>query len=215
MSSRIASLVTLLLLAAEARAQESSLSPATVLFQNACSTCHGAKGEGNPAFQAPAIAGLPAWYVRAQLEHFRAGQRGAHAQDVSGQMMRAISLSLDAPKVTAAADFVAALPRTTPASTLPADPSAGARLYAERCAECHRYNGTGELVFGAAPLAGLPDWYLAAQLRKFKNGQRGAAPEDANGQKMVLAASYIEDDATLQSVVAYLMTLGPPPSSKP
>ena len=201
------SLLAVMLLGAGACAQEAPPAGA-VLFHNACAQCHGVKGEGSPVLQAPDIAGLPAWYGRAQMENFRAGRRGAHAQDIPGQMMRAISLVLDAQKTVDAAAFVAALPRVDPPPTLHADPAPAVRLYAERCAECHRFNGAGELVFGAAPLAGLPDWYLAAQLRKFKNGQRGAASSDANGQKMVLAASYIEDEAMIQSLAVYLRSLG-------
>jgi cytochrome c553 len=84
--------------------------------------------------------------------------------------------------------------------------------------ECHRFNGEGELVFGAAPLVGLQDWYLAAQLRKFKAGVRGAAEGDENGQKMVHATrSFIEDEEMVKSIVAWLMQLqelkkAPPPS---
>ena len=32
-----------------------------------CRPCHGPQGYGNPKIQAPSIAGLPAWYVEAQL----------------------------------------------------------------------------------------------------------------------------------------------------
>ena len=68
--------MTTLLFAVGARAQDAAPPVAAILFQNVCASCHGAKGEGNPAFQAPAIAGLPDWYVRGQLEAFRAGRRG-------------------------------------------------------------------------------------------------------------------------------------------
>ena len=43
-----------------------------------CTACHGAQGQGNPELKAPSIAGLPDWYVKNQLEKFRAGTRGAH-----------------------------------------------------------------------------------------------------------------------------------------
>jgi cytochrome c oxidase subunit 2 len=77
--------------------------------------------------------------------------------------------------------------------------------------ECHRFNGEGEIVFGAAPLVGLQDWYLAAQLRKFKAGIRGAAKNDENGQKMVKAArNFIEDEDMVLSLSAWLMKLQEP-----
>jgi cytochrome c553 len=84
----------------------------------------------------------------------------------------------------------------------------GKEIFADRCMECHRFNGEGELVFGAAPLVGLQDWYLAAQLRKFKRGVRGAAKDDANGEKMVKAtANFVEDEEMVQSLAAWLVQL--------
>jgi hypothetical protein len=40
---------------------------------------------------------------------------------------------------------------------------------------------------------------------------RGALKQDANGQKMVFSSSFIEDEAMLKSVVAYLRTLSEKP----
>ena len=68
---------------------------------------------------APAIAGLPAWYVEAQLVKFKSGQRGLHAQDTGGLRMYPMSLTLKRPEnVQAVAAFVAAMPTVTPAHTL-------------------------------------------------------------------------------------------------
>ena len=53
------------------------------LFQ-LCSACHGPQGHGNRELMAPAIAGLPEWYVVNQLKKFRNGGRGAHPADISG-----------------------------------------------------------------------------------------------------------------------------------
>ena len=41
----------------------------------ACVACHGAKGEGNGAAGFPRLAGLPADYLAAQLDHFAAERR--------------------------------------------------------------------------------------------------------------------------------------------
>lgn len=121
--------------------------------------------------------------------------------------MRVISKVLDDEQVNAVAEFVSKLPRVMPQPTIKTDLAAGRQLYEERCMECHRFNGEGELVFGSAPLMGLQDWYLASQLRKYRDRVRGAQKEDANGQKMAWAAQFIETEELLQSVVAYLMTL--------
>ena len=81
------------------------------LFE-ACVPCHGAAGEGSTALGAPAIAGLPAWYVSAQLERFQTGVRGRHADDIEGLRMQAMSRQLRSEVETrAVARHVASLRR--------------------------------------------------------------------------------------------------------
>jgi cytochrome c oxidase subunit 2 len=41
-----------------------------------CTVCHGAHGNGNPAINAPKIAGIEPWYLKQQLVSFRTGVRG-------------------------------------------------------------------------------------------------------------------------------------------
>ena len=211
MGSALLGFAAIVLIAASACAGESPKTTAPIIFQNLCATCHGAKGEGKAELKAPSIANLPAWYVRNQLENFQQDRRGAHPQDVEGQMMRAIAKVLDASQTRAIASLVESLPRAHPVPTITTAVERGKELYSDRCMECHRYNGEGELVFGAAPLVGLQDWYLATQLRKFRDGLRGSAGDDANGQKMVhVTRSFIEDEEMVQSVVAWLMKLQKP-----
>ena len=190
---------------------DQAASEGEVIFQNLCASCHGTKGEGKVEMKAPSIASLPAWYVQRQLASFQEDRRGAHPQDVEGQMMRAMAKVL-APKQTAAvATVVEKLPRVFPQQTIKTDIARGKELYVERCMECHRYNGEGELVFGAAPLVGLQDWYLAAQLRKFKAGVRGAAKNDESGQKMVkVTGNFVADEEMVRSVAAWLIKLQEP-----
>ena len=183
-----------------------------ILFQNVCAQCHGPDGAGNAAIKSPSIAGLPGWYMMAQIENFRADRRGAHPQDPEGQLMRAVSKILSPEQAKEVVEYVSGLPRQQHEPTLKVDLAAGRELFGERCMECHRYNGEGELAFGAAPLVGLQDWYLAGQLRKFQNGMRGSQKDDVNGQKMVFSSGYIADEATLNSVAAYVLTL--PESAK-
>jgi cytochrome c553 len=71
----------------------------------ACAACHGARGEGNAALQAPALAARSDWYLVAQLRNFRSGIRGADARDTLGAQMRAISGTL--PDEQAITDVVA------------------------------------------------------------------------------------------------------------
>lgn len=54
-----------------------------------CSACHGDSGEGKETLHAPPLAGQSALYLRAQLNAFGSGHRGAAATDTSGQQMAA------------------------------------------------------------------------------------------------------------------------------
>lgn len=213
MISRLIAFGLVLSVAAPAAGDE--LNPAekkvgAVLFQNVCAQCHGPKGEGNELLKSPSIASLPAWYVKIQMANFREGRRGHDPADTAGMLMAAISKTLDPAHLKAVAAHVETMERVRPKVAGP-DPglnlTEGRLLFEERCMECHRYNATGELVFGSAPLIGLQQWYLEGQLRKFKNGQRGAMKGDQNGAKMVNSSQFIETDKALREVVAYIMTL--------
>ena len=73
-----------------------------------CTQCHMADGRGSHLALAPAIAGLPQWYVVAQLQKFRAGYRGQHFDDIAGMRMRPMSLALaDDADVAAVAAYAA------------------------------------------------------------------------------------------------------------
>ena len=71
----------------------------------ACAACHGAKGQGNSALQAPALAARSDWYLATQLTNYKAGLRGADERDTYGAPMRAIAMTL--PDDKAITDLVA------------------------------------------------------------------------------------------------------------
>ncbi len=181
-----------------------------IIFQNVCAACHGINGEGKPEFKSPAIAGLPDWYALSQLTSFRAGRRGHDATDAQAFLMAVIAKSLTPEQSKAVIDHTAKLTPPLPATIADADIESGRMLFQERCMECHRYNASGEIVFGSPPLIGQPDWYLTAQIQKFKNGQRGTIQGDVNGGKMVLAVNVIDSEQTMRDLVAYILTLNPP-----
>ena len=171
-----------------------------------CLPCHGAGGGGNQALGAPAIAGLPAWYVSAQLENFRAGRRGYAPFDTAGIRMKSISWSLDLEgDVPSVAEYVASLAPVNPAPVLAGDAAAGQAGFVA-CSACHGADGAGNETIHAPPLAGQSDWYLAAQLRKFRDGWRGTDTADVWGQTMRPNAMAL-DSAGMANVVAYIQTL--------
>ena len=59
-----------------------------------CESCHGAKGEGNQALGAPALASRTDWYLVTQLHNYKAGLRGNDPRDITGTQMRAIAATL-------------------------------------------------------------------------------------------------------------------------
>jgi len=174
-----------------------------------CVPCHNADGSGNPEIGAPNIAGMKEWYVERQLDKFRAGVRGMHFNDVEGMRMRPMALSLTSEDdVKAVAHYVETLPAVSQVSSLPGDPKAGATLYAT-CAACHGDNGGGNQDLGAPRIAGVDDWYLATELRKFRSGVRGTNPKDTQGRLMRPMARALPDEDAIRNVVAYAETLKP------
>ncbi len=188
------------------------------LFQSVCAQCHGQQGEGNEGLRAPSIAHLPNWYVMTQMSNFHDGKRGSDLKvDPQGALMASIAKALSPEKMKAVALHVETLPLVIPAKRVieGADVAAGQLLFYERCMECHRYNATGEMTFGSPPLIGRQDWYLLAQLMKFKNLHRGTAKGDEKGAKMVqMATLFIEDEAAMKNVVCYILTLNPMPEEE-
>ena len=173
-----------------------------------CTQCHGAEAEGNPEIEAPSIAGLPAWYVDATLRKFKAGGRGTHPDDYAGMRMRPMSMSLrnddDIVDVTA---YVTTLPARRPGPLLEGgDAGRGSQLYAP-CIACHMPDGSGNPALGSPPLKFASDWYLLAQLKKFKGGIRGTNPLDVNGALMVGMSQTLADEQAMKDVIAHIMTL--------
>jgi cytochrome c553 len=202
----VGSLTSILAMTGCARSSVAASISGAELFEG-CVPCHGVAGEGKTALAAPAIAGLPAWYVSAQLERFQTGVRGQHADDIEGLRMQAMSRQLRSEvETTAVARHVASLPHVTSAAAIGGgDPAAGRRAYL-LCASCHGVTGTGFEAGNVPPLAGLDASYVAAQIRKFKDGVRGTNPGDAFGPVMrAVAAPLSAED--INQVAAYVHAL--------
>lgn len=174
-----------------------------------CVPCHGRDGLGNQELGAPAIAGLPRWYVERQLNNFRSSMRGAHPQDPEGSRMRPMARSLYREgDVASVAEYVATLPGRVPAATMVAGDTANGRVrYQSICVTCHLDDGKGNEALGAPPLTRQHDWYMMSQIAKFKSGMRGAHPEDAMGLQMAAMANTLEDSTAMHDVIAFIRTL--------
>lgn len=177
-----------------------------------CASCHGAAGEGAEARAAPALAGQSPTYLARQMQAFRTGLRGSHPEDHGGRQMHLMAIALADPAAEASViERIAMLPAPPVASrTLPGDPRQGEAAYAA-CAACHGVQGEGDTRTGAPRLDTLQDWYLVGQMRKYRDGVRGASPDDASGSQMAAIAATTSE-AQWHDIAAWLAGLQGTPS---
>ena len=169
-----------------------------------CVACHGADGAGLAAAGFPRLAGLPAAYVRKQLEDFKRGSR-------VNPVMQPLANALTDAEVEAVSEALAAMPAFVPEPIQRSEmPLGAAQKLAQQgawerqippCASCHGPAGTG---VGDAfpPLVGQPAAYLAAQLTAWQNGTRHNDPNDLMGH---IAKSLTPEEA--QGVAEYFASL--------
>ena len=189
----------LLVIPLVAQAHPSGANPLAV-----CASCHGAHEMGSRAAAYPAIAGLPAAYLRAQLKAFHDGARvnaimNAVASDITAAQRRHLAAALAAMPVTPRA-----LTRTKPNPIGAALAEHGAPGI-PACAACHR---VGNPRLSAFPrLAGQPAAYLAAQLRAWRSNRR--PPGDP---AVMPAIARALSPAQIAAISAYEAALPPTPT---
>ena len=75
------------------------------------------------------------------------------------------------------------------------------------CAACHGENGEGKKYTNAPRIAGQQSWYLARQLKNFKNGVRGTHINDITGMQMRPMAMTLLTDQDIDDVLVYVGSL--------
>ncbi len=204
-NNRIALLFTCVVLGGAsftAKAQETNI-PAL------CTSCHGKQLQGNSALKAPAIAGKEKWYLLKQLKDFQSGVRGSHAEDFAGQQMRASIAAYPQEKLSDLADMIHRVQAVVGEYRQAKAGSAaqGAKIYNSRCGACHGGKAQGNEAFKAPALTNMSFWYLKAQLINFKKGIRGTHQNDKLGRQMSMMAKTLANDAEMNDVIAFLMSL--------
>jgi len=171
-----------------------------------CASCHGSEGEGNQKLGAPRLAGQQGWYIERQLRNWRDGIRGTHAEDLYGMQMRpmAMTLSNDA-AISKVASFIGTLQGAPLKPTIKGNTDSGKSAYLT-CIACHGAEGEGNKALNAPKIAGLPDWYIARQLRSFKKGIRGSHQKDIYGMQMRPMAMTLANDEAVDNVASYIST---------
>lgn len=175
-------------------------------FQQQCAACHYADASGNPAVKSPNLTGQSAGYIRRQLKNYRDGFRGADSSDSSGQMMRAVALSLSDEKIDQLADYIAGMPVKN-APPLEGKGGLSGRGMFSGCKSCHGAKAEGFPALQAPRLAGQHPDYIKRQLSNFRNGLRGAHKDDKYGYQMALMAQSIPADETLDHLLEYISHL--------
>lgn len=174
----------------------------------ACIACHGDRGQGNPALNAPRLNHLEPVYVAAQLEKYRSGIRGGESSSATSRQMAPMAAILpDEQAVLDVAAYATSLDSEKPTASIVGDITLGGDYYNQFCGACHGAAAVGNVALNSPRLAGSSDWYLLAQLKAFRSGERGAHPQDNTGKQMRAMAVILPNDQALKDVVAYLASL--------
>ncbi len=172
-----------------------------------CSACHGAQGEGNEMLNAPKLAGQHGWYLKRQLKNYQLGLRGTSAGDTFGaQMAPMAAILVDDAAIDNVVAYITTLEETDSPSTISGDLVRGEEIFIT-CKSCHGAEGQGIWALNAPRLNGADDWYIVRQLKNYKQGIRGAHPQDLYGKQMALMTVVLRDDQAINDLVAYINTL--------
>ncbi len=172
-----------------------------------CAACHGQQGEGQKALNAPKIAGQDSWYLKKQLQNYKAGLRGTHEDDVFGRQMAPMAATLvNEAAIDNVLAHISTLPDNPAPQTIEGNVADGAKSYAV-CAYCHGPDGQGIQHMNAPRVAGMTDWYIKSQLNNFKQDIRGAHLQDFDGKQMGYMADTLHDEQAINDLVAYINSL--------
>lgn len=168
----------------------------------ACTSCHGAHGEGQPAAGFPRLAGLGEAYLTAQLAAFSDGSR-------QSTVMQPFARSMSPDERAAVAEYLSTLPppggirKADTADPVPSDIGAWLATRGRwqqgipACVQCHGPAGAG---VGRAfpPLSGQSASYIGAQLHAWKDGKRPPGP-----MALMQAVASKLSDADIDAVAQY------------
>ena len=182
--------------------QQVTLSKGEAVFTT-CAGCHGNAAQGRDYMYAPNLTGLAPDYFTRQLHNFRDGRRGKLEDPHGFQMVgRAAAIGGEA-NLDAVVAYVGSLPDKTPVDLATRAVPAGIAGQVQACAACHGADGGGNSEMGGPALTTLDKAYIARQLRKFRDGLRGYAEDDAQGQVMAASAQAIPSEADIDPIASY------------
>ena len=172
-----------------------------------CIACHGEAGQGNAELGAPALAGQGAAYLERQLMNYRSGIRGNTPGDLQGAQMKVMADTLAVEDISPMASYLSSLPVTVSQASPPGDLKNGNNFYQAKCGACHGGQAEGNPGLNAPGLAWLDAAYLKQQYLNFRQGVRGAHPEDTYGRQMKMMSTSLPSDEDLEDVIAFMHSL--------
>jgi cytochrome c553 len=199
----VAGVVSATAVHAQTPAGKPDLARAQSIVKDVCAACHGIDGSSTSPVN-PNLAGQQAEYITLQLMHFQSGVRvnpvmQGMAATLKPEDMKALGVyfSQQKPKGLGAKDAALA----TAGQTLYRGGDIAAGIPA--CAACHAPNGAG-IAKNYPRLAGQYADYTYAQLKAFRNDERGADKDgkDING-KIMTAVAFRMSDAQMKAVAEY------------
>ncbi len=119
-------------------------------------------------------------------------------------MARSLATQAD---VESVAEYVASLPPTSQVVTLSGGDAARGQASYALCLACHGVDGKGNEELMAPSIVESSDWYLMAQLEKFRNGLRGTNPKDTGGAQMRPMALALPNEQAMKDVITYVHSL--------
>jgi cytochrome c553 len=90
---------------------------------------------------------------------------------------------------------------------LPEDEHARGEALYGGCVNCHMADGAGNAEALAPSIAGQSQWYVEAQLGKFRSGIRGTHPEDIGGMRMRPMTLPLRGEQDIKAVAKYVSSL--------
>jgi len=171
-----------------------------------CAACHGDQAEGKKTLSAPRLAGQNARYLTEQLDNFRSGARGTHADDMQGLMMAVYVKNLNDGDIESLASFLSKLKLTGKKNgSTTGDVAQGKRIYAESCLACHGVEGKGVESLYTPNLRILSASYLERQLDAYRNGWRGDGEQGTTRSKSMRSiVTQLNGKTDVQDLLAYL-----------
>ncbi len=173
-----------------------------------CAACHGADAQGNPALNAPALAGQGSAYLERQLRYFKSGIRGTDPRDIPGAQMKPMATSLSDQEVAGLATWLADLPVQPQVPGQGADLMNGNNYYQSKCGACHGGKAEGNPGLNAPALVMLDAAYLKRQLENFQQGIRGSHPDDRPGRQMKMMSTALPTEKDVEDVIAFIHAQG-------